>query len=67
LHGKEIGSNYYLFPENLRKIIIRIENAIPTEKHPQATFLTPNAMWSVIPQLSIIMARLSRPPRRAEA
>jgi hypothetical protein len=24
--------------------LIRIEDAIPMEKHPQATFLTPNAM-----------------------
>jgi hypothetical protein len=35
----------YFLPECLfclaRKIIIRIEDAIPTEKHPQATFRNP--------------------------
>jgi hypothetical protein len=32
----------------LRYGIVSIENAIPTEKHPHATFLTPNAQQSVI-------------------
>jgi hypothetical protein len=43
-----------------RKTICRIEDAIPTEKHPQATFLTQNAMWSVMPQLSITTIKFTR-------
>ena len=39
---------------------IRIEDAIPTEKHPQATFLTQKPLLSDMPQLSIITITLSR-------
>jgi hypothetical protein len=40
LHRQPEKHPYAHFAFFVRKIIIRIENAISLEKHPQATFLT---------------------------